>query len=40
LPIGEALGKKLSTIVFDRVILILLCALAIKMLIDAWATIN
>ena len=35
LPIGEQIGKKLSTQVFDRTILILLSVLATKMLIDA-----
>lgn len=35
LPIGERVGRMLSTIVFDRLILLLLSVLAIKMLVDS-----
>lgn len=34
LPIGEHIGRKLSAVVFDRLILLLLSALAVKMLVD------
>lgn len=35
LPLGEHVGRTLSAVVFDRTILILLTALAIKMLVDS-----
>jgi len=36
MPIGEQIGKKMSTVMFDRIILTLLTFLAIKMLADAF----
>lgn len=35
LPIGEWVGRRLDTVVFDRIILIMLSALGIKMLFDS-----
>ncbi len=40
LPIGERVGRKISIVLFDRTILVLLTVLAIKMLTDAVLMLN
>jgi len=39
LPVGEHIGRKISSVVFDRLILLLLTVLATKMLVEAMLTL-